>query len=143
MANVARRAVLKMMGVAPIAAPIAAQEVAAKMGTGTLIGGAHALAKKARYADEACATEISPISTAQRVLNYREDLAFWKSEDRRKVLRSQYRRAQVNLDPDLASLNSVTPAAARAIQIDRLIDEEIGERVSMIEKWIAEALAGK
>jgi hypothetical protein len=142
MANVARRAVLKMMGVAPIAGPIAAQEVAAKMGVGSLIGGGAQLAK--RYADtDTCATEVSPTTTAQRILNYRNDLAYWKSAERRRELRRRYRREHITLDADLASHTSLSPAAARSIQIERLVDEEVNDHVSMIGRWINDLMTGK
>lgn len=143
MANVARRSALKFLAALPFAGPAAASAAASKMGMGTLMGGAAFAKTPSRYASETCTTACEPISTAQRILNYRDDLAFWKSSERRDAIRSQYRRMQVNLDPDLASMSSLSPSAARFIQIERIVDAEIREHVSSIERWINDLLTGK
>jgi hypothetical protein len=120
MANVARRSFLKLIGVAPIAAPVAAQEAAAKMG----LSGALALGETARhYGGEVaqCLPE-DPGSHRKWLL---KELAELDSRERRSEYRRQERHDARILDSDLASMRSVSPASAYSFQLDRCVDRQI------------------
>lgn len=145
MANVARRGFLKLLGAAPIAGPVVAQEAAAKMGIGSLVSLGGQLIE--RTGDKPYITdnynECRPATVAEQLASYREEIERWRSPDRRKELRRRHRHDARTLDADLASIHSMAPQRAYHIQLDRLVEREIEAEVSMLEGWMANLLGSK
>lgn len=133
MANVARRSFLKLIGAAPIAGPVVAKEAAAKMGMGTLLGGAASLSGETMDAGYSisldketnmlgwCKAELRNVFSDKNV-----------SAVRQSIIRNGDARI---LDSDLAAMRSASPAAAYQIQIDRCVARRLeDERLSWLER---------
>jgi hypothetical protein len=130
MANVARRSFLKLIGVAPVAGPVAAKEAAAKMGLQGVIGGALMRGGPG----EACAPQ--PWTQAQEVSWLKENLATWQSDEQREERRYYERDYARQLDGDIAALRSVSPSYAYMKQLDRNVDRRIERETSSIRKQL-------
>lgn len=130
MANVARRAVLKMMGVAPIAAPVAAKEAAAKMGLRGLAGG---IATGLSLGRTECPPPMNPIDEVAWI---KDRLVGWASDEKRSDL-FYYERGNARLlDGDLAAMRSISPSFAYTRQLERNVDRVIEHEVSGLRRQL-------
>jgi hypothetical protein len=135
MSNVdkSRRGVLRLIGMAPIAAQTAAKEAAASMG---LISRGSATA--VGFDTMASADRGRPtIDKGWAAARLREILG---GEERERVAREM---GPISiLDPDLASHRSLSPSVAYAIQRERNIDRNIAQQKRWLEREIKEATGG-
>jgi hypothetical protein len=134
MANVARRSFLKLIGVAPIAAPVAAQEAAAKMGLRSMLGAAGGLGggRLVGYAQECAPATGSHLDYLKSRLTRLLDPSY--AEDMRRDIRGSI----THLDPDLASMRGISPSAAMSIQLDRIVKRNIEQETWSVRKQIKE-----
>lgn len=132
MTSMARRAFLRFAAAAPVALPVAAKEAAAGMGLQGLLGGASFGANMPEmgcntvgYPKDACA----PVNAADWL---KQRLTELMSDESMERMRNDAKHSARYLDPDLASMRSVSPSFAYGRQIDRHVDRRIaGER-----KWM-------
>jgi hypothetical protein len=111
-----RRSFLRLIGAAPIAAPVIAQEAAGKMGL-QAIGTAYAGMELSGTADYNPVKEaVSPVNEGEWV---RSEIAQFFSEPQRRNRRESIGSNITRLDPDLASMRSVSPSFAYSRQVDR------------------------
>lgn len=139
-----RRGMLKLLAAAPAAVPIAAKEAAAKMGLGTSVFGGAAgggmETARAGYADKAMGPCAMP--QAMQLADYQNQLKRLLSPESLAGIRDAATRNGVQLDPDLASLRTISPSAARQIQIDRNVQRIIASERRWIDKRISELTGG-
>jgi hypothetical protein len=124
-----RRGFLAAIGFAPIAAPVMAKEAAAKMGMGI------------RLNDGPIGIPtISGGSFDQDQTSWlKKHLMRFDTEAGRRELDEQVRYVARTLDPDLASMRSVSPAFAYAQQRHRCMKRLDAERRWNVTNQIAEA----
>ena len=130
-----RRSVLRLIGMAPIAAPVVAKEAAASMGLMSGSGGA-VMAAIGQYANVPIGYPIQPMqdeasSIKDALLRLDEDI----EENRRGI-------TAVYLDADIAALRSMSPSVARAIQVDRVVARERRQRKSWLERRLKQLTGG-
>lgn len=119
MANIARRGFLKLLPASVMAAPVAAKEAAAKMGLKGITGwGAGFVGGSGSAAP--------PGIDKDWIKNALKELV---DKDYRQQLTNDIRRYDArHLDADLASMRSISPAAAYHLQIDRSVERALAER---------------
>lgn len=125
-----RRNFLALVGMAPIAAPVAAKEAAAAMGLAGPLGGMAAnigtmCAPSPGLADDG--------SWARRAL------ARMLSEEGKREIINDAKAYARNLDADLAAMRSVSPAFAYRLQCDRNEAQITRHRRESLLRDIAEA----
>lgn len=131
MSGMARRGFLKFLGAAPIAAPVVAQEAAAKMGLQAVIGagglgynsvgGCHPVPAGSHL--DWLKTRVKELADPEYVSQVRRDIRYNISR----------------LDPDLASMRGISPSAAFSIQLDRVVKKRIEEESWSIRRQLKEA----
>jgi hypothetical protein len=123
-----RRSFLRLVGMAPIAAPVAAREAAASIGLKSAIGAAAVGINSGVVG----AGLDPPAETHEQYLvrSLKEIMRPEASEEARREISTML------LDPDLASMRSMSLSAVRAIQVERLVDRTIQMRKSYLEKQL-------
>jgi hypothetical protein len=119
-----RRGFLKLLGMAPVAGPVAAKEAAASMGLEGAIGGISMVGGMA----PASPSGLGPADWIQEQI--REHLSGEANEGYQRMAEERARR----LDADLASFRSVSPAWAYRKQIDREYQREVGRQESWLRR---------
>lgn len=135
MSGMARRNFLKFLGAAPIAAPVVAQEAAAKMGLRSALGAAGGLggSRPVGYAGEC------PVPDGGSHLDYlKTRLTRLLDPSYAEDMRRDIRGSVTTLDADLASMRGISPSAALSIQIDRIVKRNIDQETWSVRKQIKE-----
>lgn len=112
-----RRAVMKLIGAAPIAAS------SAKASAGALIGG-HGIGFNQNAVQSAGQASISGLKHPQHVYDLHRQMGQEQNE------RERFRLASGGVDPDIASMRSLSGAYKRQKQISRNIED-----FSMMDKF--------
>ena len=107
-----RRGFLKFLSVSPVAAPVAAKEAAYAMGLNGSIGGLgeHGMAPVGGQIYD------GPVSSKSWIIDQVKSLFSEEERENRRLAALDYGR---RLDPDLASMRSVSPAFAYRAQVAR------------------------
>ncbi len=113
--QVGRRGFLRGMIAAPMALPVAAKDVAAKMGLSSLTAAPGA----DDCPDVPCELMTCSDGDVSSLKWYRQNLKDLFSSERVAQRRRHARRLAYRLDPDLAAHVSLSPAAAHQIQAER------------------------
>lgn len=124
-----RRSFLSLLATGPVAAPVAAQEAARKMGLVGLgsLGGLQSIERNVGTAD------CVPKPIAEKEWTLTRWSQFWSDEERNyRILRAKD-EARI-LDPDLASMRSVSPCGAYSIQRDRVLNRIERSELSWFER---------
>ena len=128
-----RRGFLKLIGAAPVALPVAAKEAAVSMGLSGPIG-VGAAGQMAGYANSVgFPTPNDPNGEATYL---KERLAEIMNPDNLRRLRSEARHEARQLDADIAAMRSISPSAAYAMQIERVVERRVREERNWIDKGI-------
>jgi hypothetical protein len=106
-----RRGFLKLLGMAPVAGPVAAKEAAASMGLEGVIAGASMVG--------GAIPSGSPISTGDNLDWLKDRIREHVSGEIDADYKANARHDARRLDPDLAALRSVSPAWAYTQQVER------------------------
>ena len=135
-----RRGLLKLIGMAPIAAPVAAKEAAASMGLTGITGivGVGANVANANYyrRGENAVQACDPIDWAKNGLKH------LMSAERQMEIRMQAKNNARILDADIAAMRAVSPAAAYQMQIDRNVARIIDIERQWYQRSISSSLLG-
>jgi hypothetical protein len=124
-----RRSVLRLIGLAPIAGPVAAKEAAASMGLSALTSVGSGLS-----AGMASVNYGSPVGGENSWVN--RAIATFNSPAKQRELDARAKDYARILDPDIAAMRSLSPAAAYHLQRARA-----RERVAITEmQWLKDQL---
>lgn len=129
----ARRRFLSLLGAAPAAIPVIAREAAAKLGLEGALGGT--ISSSIPLGLGGVPPDPSSEPWPQRALRM-----FWRPtqrRERRNTVEWQARR----LDPDLASMRSISPSAAYQLQRSRCAARVEHEAMASIKEHMAEEAA--
>lgn len=143
MSSMARRAFLRFAAAAPVALPVAAKEAAASMGLQGALGagaqiGMGLAGQTVGYADNC--KDASPINHVDWLKQRMTDLL---SDENLERIRMQEAAQLSRLDPDLASMRSVSPSFARHRQIDRNVNRAVESQKRWLNADLARSLKGK
>ncbi len=126
-----RRNVLRLIGMAPVAAPVAAKEAAASMGLKGVIGaptyGAGREGPVGPAAEDMLKNALKQLTSKSYIRDMEKDASY----------------AARILDSDIASFRSISPAAAYAIQRTRYVHRIPQERRAQLQIRLEEELAHK
>lgn len=118
-----------MLATAPIAAPVVAQEAAGKMG---LSSWASAAVSGDQYVSKSWGATPQAAGGDEDWIRSRFD-EFW-SEEGVEIRHSQSRHEARTLDPDLASMRSISPSFAYSVQRSRVKRDIERRELGWIEK---------
>lgn len=126
-----RRGFLKLLGVAPVAAPAAATNAAASMGLVEAVGGTSVVIGQGGVGGYV----PTPMDNEGWVKRAWAAVASGeKKQDETKTAKE----STLILDSDVAALRSVSPAFKRMVQVDRLVERRVAEhRRRLIEEMRA------
>lgn len=113
--SVARRKFLSLLAIAPAAVPVAAKEAASRMGLSAVT------TMTATAANVGSSGYPSPIGEKEYLSDRISQ--FWTDEMREQRIENARHQARL-LDADLASMRSMSPSAAYAIQRGRSVARE-------------------
>ena len=126
-----RRGFLKLLGVAPVAAPAAATNAAASMGLVEAVGSTSVVIGQGGVGG------YGPPTMDNEGWIKRAWAAVASGERRRDETMSA-KESTLVLDSDVAALRSVSPAFKRMVQVDRLVERRVAEhRRRLIEEMRA------
>lgn len=131
-----RRSFLRMLGVAPVAAPVAAKEAAVAMGlsssagtAGMMLGGNVPMSAQVGF------------GITNEKENIAKRMAALLSSNARDEARREIGRGRL-LDADIAALRSVSPAFANVVQIERDIDARIDNEKRWLNRRLSDLTGG-
>lgn len=133
MANVARRAFLKLLPASIMAGPVVAQEAAAKMGLRSVIGGASA-GKLVGYAGSPYPQDCNTGTPISEIDWLKERLKSYADPEYLARIRRDMRMNVTRLDPDIASMRGISPSAAYSIQLDREVAKHIDHETGSLKQ---------
>jgi len=129
-----RRGMLRLIGMAPVAAPVAAKQAAVSMGLRGLgsaaAAGAVEYAGTGRY-DSPVPCPPTPMEHAQFL---KERLAEMLSPESIARYRQEAKGQARMLDTDIAAMRSISPSAAYEMQLERLVQARIKQERQWIEQ---------
>lgn len=137
-----RRKFLRFLGASAVAAPVAAKEAAIAMGLTNGVGGSMIGAPIGSLAPMSGAkgNGFDPFYAASEVARLKKQIDGLLTDDARDKARREARGSSLVLDPDIAAMRSLSPAAARRLQVERNIGRRIDSERSWIETQIANLL---
>ena len=139
-----RRKFLRFLGASAVAAPVAAKEAAIAMGLTNGVGGSMIGAPIGSLAPMSGAGAMrngfDPFYAASEVARLKKQIDGLLTDDARDKARREARGSSLVLDPDIAAMRSLSPAAARRLQVERNIGRRIDSERSWIETQIANLL---
>lgn len=130
-----RRSFLRILGMAPIAAPVAAKEAAVAMG---LSNGVGATVVGSVFANVGNPSGPVPGFDKAWLVNR---LSEFNSAAKRDEIKRQFSGGMV-LDADIAAMRSLSPSVARQMQMDRQIDRHIANETHWIRQELSRATGG-
>lgn len=131
-----RRSFLRLLGMAPIAAPAAAKEAAAAMGLSNGIGVTGVIGN---MASTGIASGGHPEAFSKTWILNR--LADCNSAVKRAEIKRQITGGMV-LDADIAAMRSIAPAMARQMQMERLVDRQVANETDWLRQELARVTGG-
>lgn len=145
-----RRKFLRFLGAGAVSAPVAAKETALAMGLtngvgGSMIGtlsGSLPAGRLALVSGAPIGNGFDPLYVTSEVARLKRHIASLLTDDAREKARREARGSSLVLDPDIAAMRSLSPAAARRLQVERNIDRRIESERGWIESQIANLLSG-
>lgn len=118
---------------APAALPVIAKEAAGKIGLQGVLGGASSFLPPMSGGGDISAGESWPQMMLRR---------FWRPSQQRER-RTHAREHARRLDPDLAAMRSISPAAAYRIQVGRCLERSEREWQEGFKEQVAEEAADR
>lgn len=128
-----RRGFLRLIGAAPVALPVAAKEAAVSMGLSGPLGAAAA----SQYIGNSCGAVPMPCDPSQEIMYYKDRLASIVSSENMLRYRQEARNEARILDADIAAMRAISPSAAYAMQVERVVQRRIQQERSWIDQGLA------
>lgn len=129
-----RRKLLKFLGAAPIAGPAAAKEAASKMGLASVLDAPSAAHLRGGLGVSTDGLLGAKVGNEERaILRIKRQLLKASKKEAADGHRKNWKRSPMILDADLAVLKSMSPSAARAIQVERYVERAKSNTVERLE----------
>lgn len=135
-----RRRFLRFVGTSVAAAPVAVKEAASAMGLVNSVGSGRMLGGEAPVGSlgvNACPSIADPLWKASEVARLKSQIASLLTSEARERARREAMGSTFVLDPDIASMRSISPSVARALQVERVITRRIEGEKGWMEREIA------